>query len=134
MAEDGLITCYKGGLVLKGGSLVQKDIWVRAGRVVEPQELFFRDRRAPSFYFDCSNHIVAPGFIDVQINGANTMLLAPEFTYFETVQVGSVLTFPNSAQGVWQRAWPQLPGGCWSTESLRSAPPSSPLELITMPQ
>ncbi|CAI8019600.1 N-acetylglucosamine-6-phosphate deacetylase [Geodia barretti] len=69
MAEDGLITCYKGGLVLKGGSLVQKDIWVRAGRVVEPQELFFRDRRAPSFYFDCSNHIVAPGFIDVQING-----------------------------------------------------------------
>jgi N-acetylglucosamine-6-phosphate deacetylase len=76
MAEDGLITCYKGGLVLKGGSLVQKDIWVRAGKVVEPQELFFRDRRTPSFYLDCSSHIVSPGFIDVQINGANTMLLA----------------------------------------------------------
>ena len=69
MARDSLITCYKGGLVLRSGSLVQEDLWVRGGKIVEPQELFFRERRAPSFYFDCSNYLVAPGFIDVQING-----------------------------------------------------------------
>ena len=76
MAESGRITCYKGGHVLRGGCLVQEDVWVREGRVVEPQDLFFRERRAPSFYFDCSNSIIAPGFIDTQINGANSVSFA----------------------------------------------------------
>ena len=69
-SEEGLVTCYKGGLVVRAGGLVQTDLWVRAGKIVEPQQLFFRERRAPDFYFDCRNHLVAPGFIDIQINGA----------------------------------------------------------------
>ena len=70
MSRVGLITCLKGGLVLKEGQLVEEDVWVREGEIVDPQQLFYREKRSPDFCFDCSNHLVAPGFIDVQINGA----------------------------------------------------------------
>lgn len=66
---SGYITCYKGGLVPCEGKLVEQDIWVRDGRIVEPQNTFFREKQSPDFVFDCHNHLVAPGFIDIQING-----------------------------------------------------------------
>lgn len=69
MMSSALVTCYGGGLVPSGGGLMRRDIWVREGRIVEPHHLFFRERKSPDFVLDCSNHIVAPGFIDIQING-----------------------------------------------------------------
>lgn len=63
------MTCYKGGLTPCGEKLEKQDIWVREGRIVDPQQLFFRERKSPDYVINCSNHIVSPGFIDIQING-----------------------------------------------------------------
>ena len=67
---------FKGGSVLHGGdgtcrpSLAEGgDVWVRNGKVLDHMKLFYEERVSPSQEFDCTGLIVAPGFIDIQING-----------------------------------------------------------------
>uniref|UniRef100_A0A8C0X0D9 N-acetylglucosamine-6-phosphate deacetylase n=1 Tax=Castor canadensis TaxID=51338 RepID=A0A8C0X0D9_CASCN len=55
--------------ILRGGALLREDLWVRAGRILDPEELFFEERRVADERRDCAGRILAPGFIDVQING-----------------------------------------------------------------
>lgn len=43
---------------------------MRGGRILDPEKLFFDERRVADEQRDCGGCIVAPGFIDVQINGA----------------------------------------------------------------
>lgn len=45
-------------------------MWVREGRILDPEKLFFEERRVADEQRDCGGCILAPGFIDVQINGA----------------------------------------------------------------
>lgn len=42
---------------------------MRGGRVLDPEKLFFEERRVADELRDCGGCILAPGFIDVQING-----------------------------------------------------------------
>lgn len=67
--NSAIITCYRGGLTPRDKQLEKRDIWVREGKIVEPQQLFFREHKSPDYVINCSDHIVAPGFIDIQING-----------------------------------------------------------------
>ena len=63
---------FKGGSVLQGDgrALVEGgDVWVRDGKVIDHLKLFYEEKVSPSKVIDCSGFIVAPGFIDVQING-----------------------------------------------------------------
>lgn len=55
--------------ILREGKLLREDLWVRGGRILDPQKLFFDEKRAADEQRDCGGHILAPGFIDVQING-----------------------------------------------------------------
>ncbi|XP_044512985.1 N-acetylglucosamine-6-phosphate deacetylase [Gracilinanus agilis] len=55
--------------ILRDGKLLREDLWVREGRILDPQKLFFDEKRAADEQRDCGGHILAPGFIDVQING-----------------------------------------------------------------
>nr|XP_023413265.1 N-acetylglucosamine-6-phosphate deacetylase isoform X6 [Loxodonta africana] len=55
--------------LLRGGTLLREDLWVREGRVLDPEKLFFDERRLADKQKDCGGCILAPGFIDVQING-----------------------------------------------------------------
>lgn len=52
--------------------LVSRDVWVSraTGRILDPQATFFTRRGAPSEVRDCGGRILAPGFLDVQLNGA----------------------------------------------------------------
>uniref|UniRef100_A0A8D1MFU2 N-acetylglucosamine-6-phosphate deacetylase n=1 Tax=Sus scrofa TaxID=9823 RepID=A0A8D1MFU2_PIG len=50
-------------------SVRREDLWVRGGRVLDPEKLFFEERRVADEQRDCGGCILAPGFIDVQING-----------------------------------------------------------------
>lgn len=47
----------------------REDLWVREGRILDPEKLFFEERRVADEQRDCGGCILAPGFIDVQING-----------------------------------------------------------------
>ncbi|XP_021500459.1 N-acetylglucosamine-6-phosphate deacetylase isoform X2 [Meriones unguiculatus] len=55
--------------ILRGGTLLREDLWVREGRILDPEKLFFEERRVADEQRDCGGCILAPGFIDVQING-----------------------------------------------------------------
>ncbi len=54
------------------GTLEEGDVWVQGGKIIDPLKLFYEEKRAPDSVIDCSGLIVAPGFIDIQINGLAT--------------------------------------------------------------
>ncbi|KFP31885.1 Putative N-acetylglucosamine-6-phosphate deacetylase, partial [Colius striatus] len=45
------------------------DLWVRDGKILDPEKLFFDEKASADIQLDCKGCIIAPGFIDVQING-----------------------------------------------------------------
>ncbi|XP_053784337.1 N-acetylglucosamine-6-phosphate deacetylase isoform X2 [Desmodus rotundus] len=55
--------------ILRGRRLLREDLWVREGHIVDPEKLFFEERLVADQQRDCGGCILAPGFIDVQING-----------------------------------------------------------------
>ncbi|XP_015991972.2 N-acetylglucosamine-6-phosphate deacetylase isoform X1 [Rousettus aegyptiacus] len=55
--------------ILRGQKLLREDLWVRGGRILDPERLFFEERLVADEQRDCGGCILAPGFIDVQING-----------------------------------------------------------------
>ncbi|XP_062998977.1 N-acetylglucosamine-6-phosphate deacetylase [Elgaria multicarinata webbii] len=55
--------------ILKNHELQREDLWVRDGKILNPEKLFFDEKKAADVQLDCKGSIVAPGFIDVQING-----------------------------------------------------------------
>ncbi|XP_039740976.1 N-acetylglucosamine-6-phosphate deacetylase isoform X1 [Pteropus medius] len=55
--------------ILRGRKLLREDLWVRGGRILDPERLFFEERLVADEQRDCGGCILAPGFIDVQING-----------------------------------------------------------------
>lgn len=62
-SEDGKAVRYFNGRVLRGHQLVQEDLWVAGGKVIPP-------RQTPDEEIDVRGLIIAPGYIDLQINGA----------------------------------------------------------------
>lgn len=42
---------------------------MREGRILDPEKLFFDEKGYADERVDCEGSIIAPGFIDVQING-----------------------------------------------------------------
>ncbi|KFW92624.1 Putative N-acetylglucosamine-6-phosphate deacetylase, partial [Phalacrocorax carbo] len=47
----------------------REDLWVREGKILNPEKLFFDEKGFADIQLDCKDSIIAPGFIDVQING-----------------------------------------------------------------
>uniref|UniRef100_A0A2K5L9E7 Amidohydrolase domain containing 2 n=1 Tax=Cercocebus atys TaxID=9531 RepID=A0A2K5L9E7_CERAT len=71
-AAEARVLQFTNCRILRGGKLLRwaragvcGDLWVRGGRILDPEKLFFEERRRR----DCGGRILAPGFIDVQING-----------------------------------------------------------------
>ncbi|KRX59652.1 putative N-acetylglucosamine-6-phosphate deacetylase [Trichinella sp. T9] len=63
------LVCYKNCRLLRNGNLLNDDLWIQNGLVVDPQKHFYNDKTEAKYVFDCENLILAPGFIDIQING-----------------------------------------------------------------
>lgn len=55
--------------ILKGHQLHREDLWMREGKILNPEKLFFDEKGSADIQLDCQGSIVAPGFIDTQING-----------------------------------------------------------------
>ncbi|KAM9784828.1 N-acetylglucosamine-6-phosphate deacetylase [Syngnathus typhle] len=55
--------------ILRDHRLQSEDLWVREGKILDPEKLFFDEQAYADEQVDCGGAIVAPGFIDVQING-----------------------------------------------------------------
>jgi len=46
------------------------ELWIQNGIVVNPKEIFYTERRRSDIQVDCEKYILAPGFLDLQVNGA----------------------------------------------------------------
>lgn len=55
--------------LLRGHQIVIDDLWVRNGKILNPERLFYDEQTLADVTIDCNGLILAPGFIDVQING-----------------------------------------------------------------
>ena len=76
MSKRAIKPCRNGSLIqfincriLYRGAIVLDDLWVRDGKVCNPEQIFFDEKIQADLKIDCKNLIISPGFIDVQING-----------------------------------------------------------------
>ncbi|XP_056392277.1 N-acetylglucosamine-6-phosphate deacetylase [Hyla sarda] len=67
--SDAPIVQFRNCRILRDHKLQWEDLWVRQGKVLNPEKLFFDEKGAADVQVDCQGRIIAPGFIDVQING-----------------------------------------------------------------
>jgi len=74
-SDRPLITKFTNVTLLRNHSLVVDDLWVQSGRIIDPISRFWdahnRDEAlAADVVVDCKGLILAPGYIDLQLNGA----------------------------------------------------------------
>ncbi|VDM49894.1 unnamed protein product [Toxocara canis] len=55
---------------LRGLRFTDDDVMVEDGRIVDAADVFYIRKRLADIRIDCMGHILAPGFIEIQINGA----------------------------------------------------------------
>ncbi len=72
------ITKFTNCRLVQNGKLVPGDLWINRsnGRIVDAQKTFYADRTLPDRVIDLNGRILAPGFLDVQFNGAFTFDLS----------------------------------------------------------
>lgn len=63
------LTQFTNCRLLRDHRLTKVDLWVRDGRIVNPEKVFFDEQRLADRTVDCGGAIVSAGFIDLQING-----------------------------------------------------------------
>jgi N-acetylglucosamine-6-phosphate deacetylase len=58
--------------LLRGNQLVNDDLWIssRSGKILNGQEVFFSEKSSPDQIINLQGRILAPGFIETQMNGA----------------------------------------------------------------
>ncbi|RAL01516.1 N-acetylglucosamine-6-phosphate deacetylase [Aspergillus ibericus CBS 121593] len=66
------ITKFTNCRIVKGLELVEQDVWVDSvsGKILKDQEAFYGLHLSPNEVIDLGGRILAPGLIDVQLNGA----------------------------------------------------------------
>ncbi|XP_030067585.1 N-acetylglucosamine-6-phosphate deacetylase isoform X1 [Microcaecilia unicolor] len=67
--SDAPIFQFTNCRILKNHKLQREDLWVREGKILNPEKLFFDEKGSADIHVDCQNNLIAPGFIDTQING-----------------------------------------------------------------
>lgn len=58
--------CY----IIKGDEVVKSDLWIRDGIILGGIALFFEEKIKADIVIDLNSNIIAPGLIDIQVNGA----------------------------------------------------------------
>ena len=65
----GTVTKFCNCYILRGHQIVREDILVRDGKFLNPEPLFFDEKREADQVVDCGGLLLSPGLIDIQING-----------------------------------------------------------------
>jgi N-acetylglucosamine-6-phosphate deacetylase len=55
--------------LIRNSQLIQDDLLIRNGKILDPMHVFYVEKRMPDFEVHCNNLIISPGFIDTQLNG-----------------------------------------------------------------
>ncbi|VEN38144.1 unnamed protein product [Callosobruchus maculatus] len=68
MSSDKLVQ-FKDCRILRNHKIIKEDLWVRDGKIINPEKIFFDEKIKADSVIYCGNNIIAPGFIELQING-----------------------------------------------------------------
>ena len=60
---------FKNCRLLRDSKLIEEDLWVRDGKIIDPRDVFWGGKVLADVQIDCNSLIISPGFIDLQING-----------------------------------------------------------------
>ncbi|XP_047141626.1 N-acetylglucosamine-6-phosphate deacetylase isoform X1 [Hydra vulgaris] len=55
--------------ILYQKEIIKEDFWVKNGKILNPEKIFFDEKLSADIQIDCKNMIIAPGYIDTQLNG-----------------------------------------------------------------
>lgn len=55
--------------LIRDHRLITEDLWIRNGKIINPEQVFFDEQIKADKQIDCDGAIIAPGFIELQING-----------------------------------------------------------------
>ncbi|XP_054708246.1 N-acetylglucosamine-6-phosphate deacetylase-like isoform X2 [Uloborus diversus] len=55
--------------ILRSSRIYKEDLWVRDSKIVNPEPIFYDEKIVADVKIDCKGALIAPGFIDLQING-----------------------------------------------------------------
>ncbi|XP_055844077.1 N-acetylglucosamine-6-phosphate deacetylase [Episyrphus balteatus] len=107
--------------LLRNHSIIKEDLLIRNGKIINPEPVFFDEKKIPEKVIDCKNAIIAPGFIDLQINGGYGV----DFSYdIDTVAEGVIKvakglitngvtsfcpTLVSSPSEIYRKVLPQIP-------------------------
>jgi len=69
MAESSTVLRLKNARIVRGGKLIDEELWIQDGKIIDPQEYFYDVKKRADKEIDCKNLIIAPGLIDIQFNG-----------------------------------------------------------------
>ncbi|PLB44703.1 N-acetyl-glucosamine-6-phosphate deacetylase [Aspergillus steynii IBT 23096] len=66
------ITKFTNCRIIRGNDLIEQDVWIDSlsGKILRAQEAFYGLHLSPDEVIDLGGRILAPGLIDVQLNGA----------------------------------------------------------------
>lgn len=82
----GEITRFTDCRVLRDHEIYEDDIWFSDGVILDPEKEFFVNKHVPQKSVSLDGAIVAPGFIDIQINGKKFYYdLIPHFLRPDTI-------------------------------------------------
>lgn len=138
-----LITKFTNCRLIRGDNLFEDNLWVRAGAIIDPELCFFDEKRKADITIDCEGLVIAPGFIDLQINGNickpyphRKWVIDPLFVFVLSLflfsisyvwQVVSGTTFLiQSKHQILKKRWMSSPQELSNMVSPHSAPLSSP--------
>jgi len=68
-SSPGVLVQFYNCRILYNGKILKEDFLVRDGKIMNPEKIFFLEKIRADIAIDCDDHIIAPGFIDTQING-----------------------------------------------------------------
>ncbi|CAL1689559.1 unnamed protein product [Lasius platythorax] len=67
--DKGIVKQFCNCRILRDSRIQTEDLWVRDGRIVNPERIFYDEKIKPDVKIDCGGALISPGYIDVQING-----------------------------------------------------------------
>ncbi|XP_067000311.2 N-acetylglucosamine-6-phosphate deacetylase [Anabrus simplex] len=60
---------FKNCYLLRNHEIVKEDLWVRDGKIIDPEKVFFEEHQSADEHIDCGGALISPGFVELQING-----------------------------------------------------------------
>ncbi|CAF2784984.1 unnamed protein product [Rotaria sp. Silwood2] len=61
---------FRNCTLMRNHALIIDDLWIRHGKIIDPEKIFFDEKIQADIEYDCQGVIIASGYIDLQINGA----------------------------------------------------------------